>query len=154
MPLNVLVNEHRLYLPLAFVVTPNIPEAEVLLGRDIRGLEAMRAAALELCEMGAQYAVVKGGHSDGPAVDVVAHEDYTFELSADRVETINDHGTGCTFSAAIAACLALGLPPRKALARAKWYLTGALKHAPSLGDGHGPVHHFWAGVPKVSDLPA
>lgn len=131
-------------LPLALVATPNLPEAEALLGRRIETLDAMRAAARELVQQyGARAVVVKGGHRAGPAVDVFFDGEKIHELEAERIATQNTHGTGCTFASAIAAYLARGEPLAAAVRQAKQYLTEALRHAYPVGSGHGPVHHFW-----------
>lgn len=136
-------------LPLAFVVTPNIPEAEVLSGRSIRDEDDMAEAARAISALGVRYVVVKGGHLDGPPVDLV-FDGSTFErLETPRVETRNDHGTGCTFAAAITAGLAKGLAPLEAIAAAKDYLYQALVHSYAVGAGHSPVNHFYALWPKA-----
>jgi len=88
-------------------------------------------------------AVVKGGHLTGRAVDVWHDGSRVIELDAERIDTPHTHGTGCTFSSAVAACLALGAGPEEAARRAKAYVTGAIRNAPGLGHGHGPLHHFW-----------
>jgi hydroxymethylpyrimidine/phosphomethylpyrimidine kinase len=131
-------------LPLAHVVTPNIPEAEVLSGRTIRSVDDMRAAGARILELGPRVVLVKGGHLDGPeSIDVVCTAHDAFELRGPRIDTRHTHGTGCTLSSAIAANLALGLDDRSALSRARDYLDGAIRHAPGLGRGHGPLGHFW-----------
>ena len=131
-------------LPLALVATPNLPEAEVLLERKIESLEAMRAAARELVEgCGARAVVVKGGHLEGPAVDVFYDGRELRELESERIETRNTHGTGCTFASAIAAYLARGASLSEAVGQAKRYVTEAIRRAYDIGEGHGPVHHFW-----------
>ncbi len=130
-------------LPLAEVVTPNIPEAEALVGRYIETLDAMREAAKAIHAMGPRYVVVKGGHASGEPVDVYFDGDQFVELGGERIQTRHTHGTGCTFSAAIAAYLAQGLSIREAVTEAKHYVTNALRHAPGLGHGHGPLEHFW-----------
>ena len=130
-------------LPLAEVVTPNLPEAEVLLGRRIETLDEMRAAASALYEMGSRHVVIKGGHRATEPVDIYFDGKNFSELRAERIQTMHTHGTGCTFSAAIAAFLARGLSVEEAVAGAKRYITGAIRHAPGLGRGHGPVGHFW-----------
>ncbi len=127
-------------LPLAAVVTPNLPEAEVLLGRAITTLDDRRDAAQELVRMGARAAVVKGGHAEGDATDVYADADQLFELSAPRIETQNTHGSGCTFSAAIAAHLALGFDAPDSVRRSKVFITNAIEFALEIGRGHGPVN--------------
>jgi hydroxymethylpyrimidine/phosphomethylpyrimidine kinase len=132
-------------LPRAMVVTPNIPEAEVLLGAfSIRSIDDMRRAAREILRLGPSVVVVKGGHLEGDlSVDVVCAHDEQFELSGPRLPGRNTHGTGCTFSAAITAGLALGQPVEEALRKARAYLQGAIEHAPGYGGGHGPLNHFW-----------
>jgi hydroxymethylpyrimidine/phosphomethylpyrimidine kinase len=130
-------------LPLAAVVTPNLPEAEALLGRPVRSLEEMRAAARDLRALGPAAVVVKGGHLDGAAIDVFFDGERMEELRAERIETKNTHGTGCTFSAAIAARLALGVDLAEAVRGAKGYLTEAIRRSYSVGHGHGPVDHLY-----------
>lgn len=134
----------RRLFPLAQVVTPNLHEAEALVGGSIRDLEAMKDAARHIRDLGAASVVVKGGHLEGaPAVDVLFDGTRFDLLESERVVTRNTHGTGCTFSSAIAAHLALGFPFLEAVGRAKTYIGGAIAHAPSIGGGHGPVHHFF-----------
>ena len=131
-------------LPLAHVVTPNVPEAEVLSGRTIRSVDDMRAAGERILGLGPRVVLVKGGHLEGPeSIDVVCTAHEMFELRGPRIDTTQTHGTGCTLSSAIAANLALGLDDRSALSRARDYLDGAIRHAPGLGRGHGPLGHFW-----------
>ena len=129
-------------LPLATVVTPNLPEAEALLGRPVRTLVEMREAARALRAMGPRAVVVKGGHLEGDAVDVFWDGERLEDLPASRIDTRNTHGTGCTYSAAIAARLALGEPPLDAVRGAKAYLTEAIRGSYSVGRGHGPVDHL------------
>jgi hydroxymethylpyrimidine/phosphomethylpyrimidine kinase len=134
-----------LLLPLAEIVTPNIPEAEVLSGHKVTDAETMRDAARRIRDLGPRRVVIKGGHSEGPyVVDLYFDGENFEELKAERVQTLATHGTGCTFSAAIAAYLAHGLPPLEAVARAKEFLTAALQAAPGIGKGIGPVNHFHA----------
>jgi hydroxymethylpyrimidine/phosphomethylpyrimidine kinase len=129
-------------LPLALVVTPNVPEAEILSGITIDGPEAARAAAQAIAALGPRFVVVKGGHLAGDATDLV-YDGQTFtELRAERIDTRNTHGTGCSFSAAIAALLARGVPPLEAIAEAKRWLTEAIRHSYAIGRGHSPVNHF------------
>lgn len=130
-------------LPLADVLTPNVPEAEVLTGLTIRTIEDLKTAATRLIEMGARSVVVKGGHLEGPAVDIWTDGTRWAEVSSERINTVHTHGTGCTFSSAIAAGLANGLETIAAIHAAKDYVTGAIRHAPGLGSGHGPLGHFW-----------
>ena len=129
-------------LPLATVVTPNLPEAEALLGRPVRTLPEMREAARALRAMGPRAVVVKGGHLEGDAVDVFWDGERMEDLSAPRIATKNTHGTGCTYSAAIASRLALGDPLLEAVRGAKAYLTEAIRRSYSVGRGHGPVDHL------------
>jgi hydroxymethylpyrimidine/phosphomethylpyrimidine kinase len=130
-------------IPLASVITPNLPEAEVLLGRPIGTREEREQAALDLLALGCAAVVLKGGHSEGPAADVFFDGDQLVWLEADRVPTGNSHGSGCTFSAAIAAGLARGLPLLQAVEEAKRFVTGAIAHALEIGHGHGPVNPMW-----------
>jgi hydroxymethylpyrimidine/phosphomethylpyrimidine kinase len=130
-------------LPLAMVVTPNIPEAEVLSGRTIQNEDDARVAASEIGQLGPRYVVLKGGHRSGPAVDVIFDGQLFVELSADRIDTENTHGTGCTFSAAIAAFLARGVEPIEAIREAKQFITNALRASYRIGEGHSPVNHFF-----------
>jgi len=129
-------------LPLATVITPNIPEAERLTRRRISSIADMRDAARALISAGARSVVIKGGHLDGPAVDVFDNGTTMTELAADRVPGRHTHGTGCTFSSAIAARLALGDALLAAIEAAKAYVTQAIARAPNLGHGQGPVQHF------------
>jgi hydroxymethylpyrimidine/phosphomethylpyrimidine kinase len=132
----------RKLLPLAHVVTPNIPEAEVLAGRSIRTREDRLAAARAIIDLGAQSVVIKGGHSqDDPIVDLLVDHQGVHEFRAARIVTTSTHGTGCTFSAAITAGLAMGLDLPHAVAEARDYLSRALASAPGLGHGHGPLNH-------------
>ncbi len=130
-------------MPLATVVTPNLDEAAVLVGYEIVSLEAMQDAARQMVAGGAPAVVVKGGHAVDRATDVFYDGDSMTLLQGEVVPTRNTHGTGCTFSAAICAMLAHGAPLLEAVRRAKTYITGALHHALTIGQGSGPVGHFW-----------
>lgn len=134
----------ELLLPLAAVVTPNLPEAEALTGITIHTHDDMVAAGRRLIALGAGAAVVKGGHLDGqPADDVlVTRGGQEVWLRAERVESRHTHGTGCTFSAAIAAGLARGMDLEAAVRQAKAYITLAIQKAPGFGTGHGPTNHL------------
>ena len=133
----------RTLLPLAQVVTPNIPEAEVLAGRAIRTREDRLAAARAILELGAQAVVIKGGHSaDDPIVDLLIDHTGIHEYRARRIDTTSTHGTGCTFSAAITAGLARGRDLPAAVGEAREYVSRALASAPRIGHGHGPMNHF------------
>jgi hydroxymethylpyrimidine/phosphomethylpyrimidine kinase len=134
-------------LTIAHVVTPNIPEAEVLADMSIHSVEDMRKAGERILRSGPRVVLVKGGHLDSPdAVDVACTETGVFELRRPRILTRHTHGTGCTLSSAIAANLARGLSDREAIEGAREYLDGAIRHAPGLGTGHGPLNHFWRAV--------
>lgn len=130
-------------LPLAAVVTPNLPEAEVLLGRSLESDDEIRQAAREIVALGPRSVVMKGGHRSGDPVDVFFDGRDFQVFRARRVDTPNTHGTGCTFSAAIAAFLAGGASTGEAVARAKRYLATAIEQAAPMGNGHGPVAHDW-----------
>lgn len=133
----------RLLLPLADVLTPNLPEAEALLGWPVVSLADQEAAARAIAALGPRAVVVKGGHRQGDPVDVLFDGRQIHHYTAKRITTTSTHGTGCTFSSAIAGYLALGLPLPEAVDAAKTYLTGAIANAPNLGRGHGPVNHGW-----------
>jgi hydroxymethylpyrimidine/phosphomethylpyrimidine kinase len=131
-------------LPLALVVTPNVPEAEILSGLAIDSPASAREAARAIAALGPRYVIVKGGHLAGDATDTVFDGVGFTEFRAERIDTPNTHGTGCTFSAAIAALLARGLPPLEAIDEAKRWLTGAIRESYAIGAGHSPVNHFHA----------
>ncbi len=133
-------------LPLATLVTPNLPEAAVLLAEDpIEDDSHMAAACERLLALGPAWVLLKGGHLKGPeSIDHLSGGGETRRFTAPRIPTTNTHGTGCTLSSAITAGLAQGLDVIEATARAKDFVTAALKAADQLdvGAGHGPVHHF------------
>jgi hydroxymethylpyrimidine/phosphomethylpyrimidine kinase len=129
-------------IPLAFVLTPNIPEAEILSGIRIETLNDMKAAARIIRKMGAKYVVVKGGHLSGDAVDLLYDGGDFQEFRSLRIATEDTHGTGCTYSAAIATELAFGKNVAEAVTEAKRYITAAVQHAWRLGGGHGPTNHL------------
>ena len=129
-------------IPLAQVVTPNRHEAEVLVGREVRTLDDARDAAREIVAMGAGAAVVKGGHFEGPATDILYDGREFRAFTAQRIDTTSTHGTGCTFASAIAAGLAHDRSVRDSVAQAKRYVTAAIKAAFPVGGGHGPINHF------------
>lgn len=133
----------KVIIPLADVLTPNIPEAEKIADMQISSVADMETAAKKICEMGCKAIVVKGGHASGNALDVLydGKDFYHFETS--RIATKNTHGTGCTFSSAIASQLANGLPVKEAVQRAKVYVTTAIEHSLAIGKGNGPTHHFY-----------
>ncbi len=127
-------------LPLAAVFTPNLEEASTFLGEEVADLKTMRQAAAELLEMGPRCVVVKGGHLAGGEVCDVFYDGRRMEvLSGERIPTVNDHGTGCVFSAGVAAGLALGDDPLQAVIRARALVRSALLNSLDLGRGRGPV---------------
>ena len=131
-------------LALATVITPNMPEAEVLTGIAVRTPKDASEAARRIVAMGANSVVVKGGHlSDGDAVDTFYDGQALREFRAQRIDTKNTHGTGCTFASAIAAGLAKGLALEEAVAQAKAYVTEAIRANLDVGQGHGPLNHFY-----------
>jgi len=131
-------------LPLALVVTPNVPEAEALADMTIPTAKEARRAARRIRDLGPQAVVVKGGHLDGDEiVDVFWDGHELVEFRGPRVTSTSTHGTGCTFASAIAANLALGVPLPTAVEAAKAYVAGAMRAAPPIGRGHGPLDHFW-----------
>lgn len=129
-------------VPKSLVVTPNIPEAEVLTGISISDGKSAGEAARHLLEMGAGWVIIKGGHLEGEPVDRVYSKDEFFELPGKRVETRNTHGSGCTYSSAIVAFLARGYSPAGAIREAKTYIHGGIEQSLDIGSGHGPLHHF------------
>ena len=133
----------RVILPLADVLTPNIPEAEKISGMKIASAEDMEQAAKYISELGAKNVLVKGGHAIGDALDILYDGRRFYHFSTGRIETKNTHGTGCTYSSAIASNLALGLDLQEAVKKAKEYVTTAIRHSLSIGKGCGPTHHFY-----------
>jgi len=140
----------ELLFPHAEVITPNLLEASVIVGRLLEDGEAAAAAAAELSAEGDAWVVVKGGHLDGAATDAVAHGAEVTTLTSERVETANVHGTGCSFASATAAGLAQGLDPLAALRQAKAFIDRGVRGGSAwhLGAGHGPIDHFgWESTP-------
>ncbi|GCF92598.1 hydroxymethylpyrimidine/phosphomethylpyrimidine kinase [Enterococcus florum] len=130
-------------LPLADLITPNVPEAEKISGMTIATLDDMKAAAQKIYQMCSAAVMLKGGHKSGDATDIL-YDGYEFtEYTSERIDTKNTHGTGCTFSSAIASQLALGKELKPAVAEAKEYVTTAIRHSLPLGKGHGPTNHFY-----------
>lgn len=130
-------------IPLASVVTPNTPEAAVLTGREVDTVEDAKRAAKEIINMGASAVVVKGGHLDGPATDVL-YDGRRFQIfSSPRIESKNTHGTGCTFASAIAANMAKGKLLEESITLSKEYINSAIREARQVGSGHGPLNHFF-----------
>jgi hydroxymethylpyrimidine/phosphomethylpyrimidine kinase len=128
-------------LPQAALVTPNVPEAEALTGLTIRDMADMRRAASRIHELGARAVLIKGGHMQGDATDVLFDGVEWREFPAQRLDTRHTHGSGCTYSAAIAAGLACGLTLGEAVARAKAFIHEAIRTSPGLGRGCGPLNH-------------
>ncbi|MEX2587767.1 MAG: bifunctional hydroxymethylpyrimidine kinase/phosphomethylpyrimidine kinase [Actinomycetota bacterium] len=137
-------------LPLCTVVTPNLHEAAALSGTDVGNLDQMRKAARVLHDMGPSYVLVKGGHLSEAATDVLFDGESYVEISSERIDTGNTHGTGCTLSAAIAAYLAKGVSVEESVRSAKAYITGALRYGLDLGSGHGPTNHGWNSTMRSS----
>lgn len=133
-----------LLVPGAALVTPNAPEAEVLTGKAVDGLNGQRRAAEALLERGAKAALVKGGHIPGRVLsDVLQTTEGEWIFESERIETTSTHGTGCTLASAVAAFVAQGRIIQDAVEAGRDFLYGAIKHAPDLGKGHGPVAHNW-----------
>jgi len=131
----------KLLFPQTFLLTPNLDEAGMLTGTDVRDVASMRRAAEQLAGMGPKAVLVKGGHLAGDAIDVLFQDGEFEEFTAPRVKTRHTHGTGCTYSAAITASLAAGDDLRTAIGKAKRYITDAIGSNPGLGAGSGPVNH-------------
>lgn len=129
-------------LPLALVITPNLDEARVLTGREISNEDAMAAAARDLHDLGAPYVVIKGGHLTGAATDILFDGKEIRTFTTPRLDNRHTHGTGCTFSAALAAFLARGQGVPEAVAGAKDYIIRSIRQARAIGHGYGPVHHL------------
>lgn len=136
--------------PLALVITPNLYEAGHLLGHKITDLVAMRDAVKALHDMGPKFVLVKGGHLDGEAVDVLYDGTHLVEFSSERIDSPHTHGTGCTLSAAITAYIAKGQTVPHAIEAAKRYIDGAIRHGLAIGKGHGPTNHGWKAFRRES----
>lgn len=131
-------------LPLALIVTPNAPEAGKLSGIKVNDMAGARKAARAIHALGPAWVLVKGGHLGGKICQDLLFDGQEFTVfSYPRLATRNTHGTGCTLSAAIAACLALGMGPRRSVEEAGVYVAGAIRNSFNLGGGHGPLNHFW-----------
>lgn len=129
-------------LPMAAVVTPNVPEAEAIAGVTIETVDDMRAAARAIIDLGPRAVLLKGGHMEGREVtDLLVTGDAVEEMTHPRVDTRHTHGTGCTLASAIAAGLAQGMDLATAVRRARAYVLTAIKTAPGFGHGHGPLNH-------------
>jgi len=129
-------------IPLAFVVTPNLPEASVLAGFKVKNLDTMKEAARKIYDLGARNVLVKGGHLEGEILDLLFDGKTFYEHPAPRIPTKNTHGTGCTFASAIATELAKGVTVQTAVKRAKAFMTTAIRFSLPLGKGHGPTNPY------------
>ena len=142
-------------IPLADVLTPNIPEAENIIGMQVSNIKDMEDAARKISALGCKCVVVKGGHAADGAVDVMYDGDNIYHFSSSRIVTKNTHGTGCTFSSAIASQLANGLSMYEAVNKAKSYITMAIAHSQEIGKGNGPTNHFYelykSGLPFIKE---
>jgi hydroxymethylpyrimidine/phosphomethylpyrimidine kinase len=130
-------------IPIVSVVTPNIPEAEIISNIKIKTVEDMEKAAKIIYTMGPKNVLIKGGHLTGDATDVLYDGKEFVYLESERINTKNTHGTGCTLSSSIASNLALGMDIKKAVENAKKYITTAIEHSLPIGHGSGPTNHFY-----------
>lgn len=140
---NVLTTLNQEIIPLAYLLTPNIPEAETILGKEIKTIQDMKAAAKAIYNMGAKNVLIKGGHLEGDSTDILYNGLEYFTFNHKRIPTKNTHGTGCTLSSAITANLAKDQPIETAVENAKNYVTNAIRFALDIGKGHGPTNHFY-----------
>ncbi len=132
----------EILLPMATVLTPNLPEAETLIGKTIASEADMERAAMALLELGPQAVLLKGGHFDSdPVIDVLATAQGLTRFTSPRIQSTNTHGTGCTLASAIATGIAQGMELHAAVERARAYVLKAIATAPGLGSGHGPLNH-------------
>ena len=138
--IDILIHE---ILPLADVLTPNIPEAERISGIQINSAEDMEQGAKYIYDLGVKNVLVKGGHAVGDALDILYDGKQFYYFRAQHINTKNTHGTGCTYSSAIASNLSLGFDLQEAVRRAKEYVTTAIRHSLAIGKGCGPTHHFY-----------
>ncbi|MCL4496152.1 MAG: bifunctional hydroxymethylpyrimidine kinase/phosphomethylpyrimidine kinase [Firmicutes bacterium] len=135
-------------LPLATLITPNLPEAEALSQKEINCPEDMLRAGRALVQQGIPYVLVKGGHLEGyPSDDLLCSSQEELWLKGERIQSVHTHGTGCTLSSAIAAGLAQGHDMVESVTRAKHYVSRAILEAPRFGHGHGPLWHFPGDMP-------
>ena len=130
-------------IPMSYLITPNTLEAEEITGIKITNLEEMKEAGYKILKLGPKYVLMKGGHLEGDAIDVLIGED-TFEVyKQERLDRKNTHGTGCTLSSSITSHLALGYSIEDAVKLSKEYITEAIRNSFDIGKGIGPVHHFY-----------
>lgn len=132
----------EILLPMATLVTPNLPEASVLSGFPVQDLESMKEAARVIRDIGPRYVLIKGGHLEKEALDLLFDGQKFEAYEAPRLSNRNTHGTGCTYSAALTTFLAQGLPVREAVAEGKKFITRAIRHGLAIGSGHGPTNHY------------
>lgn len=138
---------------IARIITPNLPEAEALTGLAVHDLDGMRHAASMLVTLGVETVLLKGGHLDGDEVtDILATADGLIEMTSPRIDTAHTHGTGCTLASAIATGLAQGMDLEAAVRRARTYVREAIRTAPGLGGGHGPLNHVHPLAPYRPDV--
>ncbi len=132
-------------IPVSDILTPNVDEAQLITGMEIKSIDEMKKAAVEISKMGTDTVIIKGGHlpQDKNVVDVVYHKGEFLLMEYPFVDTKNTHGTGCTFSSAITACLSKGIDPIKAIRIARAYVQGAIENSLSIGKGRGSLNHFW-----------
>jgi len=129
-------------IPISYIITPNIPEASIISGTEIDSIESAKIAAKKIVKLGARTCIVKGGHFDGPPTDVF-YDGKKYEIfKSKRINTKNTHGTGCTFSAAIAAYIAKGEDIISSISKSKDYINSAIQENFLIGKGHGPLNHF------------
>ncbi|MGL5414705.1 MAG: bifunctional hydroxymethylpyrimidine kinase/phosphomethylpyrimidine kinase [Clostridium sp.] len=133
----------EILIPMSYLVTPNIPEAEELTGMKINSVEEMIEAGKRILNYGPKYVLIKGGHLDGEAIDILIGENRLKTYKSERLNRNNTHGTGCTLSSAITSNLALGYDVEEAIGKGKEYITEAIRNSFNLGHGVGPVNHFY-----------
>lgn len=139
--------------PLTTLITPNLPEAEEILGREITSLKDMEKAAKELKKFGSKYVLVKGGHLEDTSTDLLYDGQVVLVYEGEKIKNNHTHGTGCTLSSTIAANLAKGMPMAQAIKEAKNYITIAIEHGFKLGKGVGPTNHFYELYKNAGILP-
>ncbi len=130
-------------IPCCNVFTPNIPETEVILNKSIKTEDDMIKASIEICKLGTKSCLIKGGHFEGEAIDILYMNNQVHKFISERINTKNTHGTGCTLSSAIASFIAKGYEIPMAVSKAKAYITGAIENSLDIGKGNGPLNHFY-----------
>ena len=133
----------KLIIPLATVLTPNIPEAEKISNMKITTIKDMEESAIKIYKMGCKNVLIKGGHLNNDATDILYDGNEFNYFKSSKIETKNTHGTGCTLSSSIASNIALGYPIKEAITKSKEYITTVIKHSLPIGKGHGPTNHFY-----------